>query len=278
MTENDPTCEWFHGSPFRLTVLRAGCSITRNRRLAEAFSHKPYLVTIDDNGRIRHNGVIRGNLYGVLDVDVSDIVSHPRPTMPKGMEWLTTRDLQLKLIGVVVGLPDEQLPLEEVEHWRSKAPEKHLLDAGFQIRGFTESDQQVTRELVLEGCGENWGYIDESRNPDLDDIHAYYIARGHTVILAEDSKGLLGTGTLVVEDNKAQMVRVSVKASEQRRGIASAIVEELIQVARDRGVVKIEVETNSNWYSAIRLYQRHGFVKYSHDDESVYLVLELVQS
>jgi hypothetical protein len=33
--------ERYHGSQQVLTVLRAGSTITRNRRLAEAFSHRP---------------------------------------------------------------------------------------------------------------------------------------------------------------------------------------------------------------------------------------------
>ncbi|CAA9269377.1 MAG: hypothetical protein AVDCRST_MAG93-2561, partial [uncultured Chloroflexia bacterium] len=38
------------------------------------------------------------------------------------------------------------------------------------IRPFTPADQKAARDLVLDGLGEHFGWIDTSRNPDLDDI------------------------------------------------------------------------------------------------------------
>ena len=42
LTENGV---WYHGSPERFTLLRAGSTITQWRALAEAFSHKPQAVS-----------------------------------------------------------------------------------------------------------------------------------------------------------------------------------------------------------------------------------------
>ena len=36
---------WFHGSPRQLTTLATGSAMTRNKRLAEAFSHKPTIMS-----------------------------------------------------------------------------------------------------------------------------------------------------------------------------------------------------------------------------------------
>ncbi len=167
--------------------------------------------------------------------------------------------------------------MSEIASMRMRMPGETKLSPGrdFTIRAFGSQDQVATRELVLEGLGERWGVIDESRNPDLDDIATFYVSKGHMVLIAEDDSGILGSGALVVTDRRAQMVRVSVRATERRRGIASAIVEELVEIARERGVRRIEVETNNDWHSAIRLYERHGFVEYARDAESVYLAREL---
>lgn len=38
---------WFHGSPSELTSIRSGSTITGNKTLALAFSHKPLHVLIE---------------------------------------------------------------------------------------------------------------------------------------------------------------------------------------------------------------------------------------
>jgi hypothetical protein len=91
---------WFHGSPFELTTLRPGSTITQDRHLAEVFSHKPGLVSIADDGRIQHNGTLPGFLYQVCEpVRPKDVDPHPRSTMQPGQEWLTRRELKVMLIG-----------------------------------------------------------------------------------------------------------------------------------------------------------------------------------
>ena len=100
-----PVCEfspWYHGSPLSLSVLAAGSTVTQWRALAEAFSHKPSRLAYDSIlGAIAHDGVLPGRLY-VLDEPVilgTDLRPHPRTSMDPGVEWLTTRPLQLRLIA-----------------------------------------------------------------------------------------------------------------------------------------------------------------------------------
>jgi hypothetical protein len=91
---------WFHGSPFELDSLRVGSTITQDRHLAEVFSHKPTLVSAEDDGSIRHNGIAPGYLYLVAEsLQPSDVIPHPRTTMPPGWEWLTTRELPVVQLG-----------------------------------------------------------------------------------------------------------------------------------------------------------------------------------
>ena len=92
---------WYHGSDKKLDVLREGSTITVWRELAEAFSHKPTLLSYDDDGKITHNGAKKGYLY-VIDesIDIKeDIYEHPASTMDKNAEFLTKRTLKLKLIA-----------------------------------------------------------------------------------------------------------------------------------------------------------------------------------
>ena len=72
MTDVDYRCTWYHGSQQRLTLLRAGSSITQNRDVAKAFSHRPSKVAMSYGGdgepgihdwKVRHDGVMPGFLY-----------------------------------------------------------------------------------------------------------------------------------------------------------------------------------------------------------------------
>ncbi|MDF1514986.1 MAG: hypothetical protein P1S60_14340 [Anaerolineae bacterium] len=91
--------KWYHGSPLRLSILRTGSTITKNRHLARIFSHKPEMVSIDDQGRILHNGGMPGYLYQIAEcVAPEDVRPHPRTTMRPGDEWLINRPLKVTLI------------------------------------------------------------------------------------------------------------------------------------------------------------------------------------
>ncbi len=92
---------WYHGSDARFDVLRTGSTVTRWKRLAEAFSHRPTWLSTDDSGQIRHNGCAPGFLYRVDELAHIgvDLTPHPRTTMDAGVEYLTCRPLRVLLIG-----------------------------------------------------------------------------------------------------------------------------------------------------------------------------------
>ncbi len=113
--EFDPALPWYHGSPFELTTLRAGSTVTQKIDLARVFSHKPTLVSISDDGQIKHNGVAPGYLYVISEeIKPNDVMPHPTTTMATGEEWLTRRELHVKLLSAVDILPEEQLSEAEI--------------------------------------------------------------------------------------------------------------------------------------------------------------------
>ena len=97
-----------------MTVLRKDSTITQKRELARIFSHKPTLVTVSDDGQVKHNGALPGYLYLIADkLQPGDVVPHPHTSMMPGDEWLTTRELRLQLLCSTVPAPGEQLTDEE---------------------------------------------------------------------------------------------------------------------------------------------------------------------
>ena len=91
---------WYHGTPLALDVLAQGSTVTRWRALAEAFSHKPAVLCIEDDGSILHNGSLPGHLYRIAEeVQIGrDLIQHPRTTMDEGLEFLTERPLRLEYL------------------------------------------------------------------------------------------------------------------------------------------------------------------------------------
>ncbi|MGQ9514997.1 MAG: hypothetical protein ACUVTL_08135 [Thermoproteota archaeon] len=93
--ERDYGKKWYHGSPLELVVTRRGSTVTQDRELARIFSHKPTIVSISDDGRIKHDGKIPGFLYCIdEDIGVGDLHPHPHSSIGLGKEWVTDRDLK----------------------------------------------------------------------------------------------------------------------------------------------------------------------------------------
>ena len=150
MTDCDYRRTWYHGSPFQLTTLRPGSTLTQQRDLARVFSHKPTLVSISDDGHIKHNGATPGFLYRISEeVQPGDVTPHPHSAMDVGQEWLTNRPLRLVLIGPTQIVPDERLTEEELAELQrrlsaSEAGARHGLPHGHLPHrrcGYTDSSQ-----------------------------------------------------------------------------------------------------------------------------------------
>ena len=129
------------------------------------------------------------------------------------------------------------------------------------IRPFRAADQAEARSLILTGLGEHWGWIDETINPDLDDIAAHYPPERADFVVVEDANGaLIGTGGLILEDGgTGRIVRMSVAKDARGRGLGKRLVAHLESAARARGYRRIVCETTEGWTDAIALYLATGF-------------------
>lgn len=151
-----------------------------------------------------------------------------------------------------------------------------MTDPPLRIRPFVPRDQAAVRRLILAGLGERFGFVDETLNPDLDDIAATYLRAGHLVDLVEVEGAIVGVGILVADGpGVGRLVRMSVSAAHRRRGIGRALVAHLIGRAERRGDRRLLLETNDDWHDAIRLYRTCGFVEIARVAGDVHLALDL---
>ena len=125
MQDFDYTLTWYHGSQQELTRLRVGSSITQNRNVAKAFSHRPSLLTQSEGGTVKHDGVTPGYLYIVADeIGPEDVDPHPHPVNLIRWEWLTNRELTLKLVEQTVVTDEERLTDQEIVEMKRKQEER----------------------------------------------------------------------------------------------------------------------------------------------------------
>lgn len=139
LEEVDYTKTWYHGSPFKLTTLRKGSTITQDRNIARVFSHRPTHVSISvhvgisDEGvkhvsqKIKHDGRMPGLLYRIAEnIKPEDIFPHPHSSMEEDKEWLTNRELRVELIGPTQVVDDERLTEEEIMQLKRKEAKSGL--------------------------------------------------------------------------------------------------------------------------------------------------------
>lgn len=140
------------------------------------------------------------------------------------------------------------------------------------IRDFMKRDQEQVEQVILQGLGQYFGYIDDTINPDIKDIISNYVLDGHIFRIVEVESKIIGTGAMLVEDNGVgRIVRISVIDDYRRLGVGRLVMEDLFQRAKEKGIKSIVLSTNLGWDSAIRLYESCGFEEYTRDDEEIHM-------
>lgn len=145
---------------------------------------------------------------------------------------------------------------------------------GLVVRPFEPGDQAAVRALVLDGLKEHFGSLDDTLNPDLDDIARAY-ADSWFVVAVSDGQ-TVGTGCLKPGDGgDANVVRMSTLREVRRRGVGRAILDRLIGHARDQGFRRVTLGTNDDWADAIAFYEACGFREIARVPGGIAFALEL---
>jgi ribosomal protein S18 acetylase RimI-like enzyme len=137
------------------------------------------------------------------------------------------------------------------------------------IRRFVPADQAPARALIEESLGDHFGHVDRDANPDLVDIQASYSSGAFFV--ADRGGEIVGTAGVIVEANRCRMVRVAVARRARRQGVASALLERVLEFTEQRGLAEIVAHTQPEWPDAVGFYRAHGFEPYGRDEVDVRL-------
>jgi putative acetyltransferase len=143
-----------------------------------------------------------------------------------------------------------------------------------EIVPFRPQDQDAVRVLILAGLEEHWGYLDGSKNPDLQNIAASY-AQG-AFLVAWLNGEIVGTGAFRPHSADAvKVVRMSVARHLRRLGIGRQILDGLCKRAVRSGYERVILETTKTWLDVIEFYRAFGFRITHYTDDDVYFVLDL---
>ena len=115
---------------------------------------------------------------------------------------------------------------------------------------------------------------------DLDELRA----PGVTFWTAWQDAELLGCGALKeLDPTHGEVKSMRTASAHLRKGVAAALLEHMLEVARERGYRRVSLETGSGdaFEPALALYARFGFARcgpfadYVRDSFSVFMTLEL---
>ncbi len=78
-------------------------------------------------------------------------------------------------------------------------------------------------------------------------------------VLAEDGGETIGYGGMTVAADSADIDNIAVTEAYRRSGVACAVMDELLKIAKDEGVKKLFLEVRVSNYAAMKLYLKCGF-------------------
>jgi GNAT superfamily N-acetyltransferase len=99
--------------------------------------------------------------------------------------------------------------------------------------------------------------------PTMDRLQAIIADPAVTLLLARDAEQIVGTTTVIVYTTpfwiKARLDEVVVDASARGKGVGEALVKASLDLAREKGVEVVELQSGVQRQEANRLYPRMGF-------------------
>ena len=149
----------------------------------------------------------------------------------------------------------------------------------WHIREFTPRDAAAFASLNRAWIEEMFGMEEKDRR-HLEHPLKTIIEPGGYIAVADANGWVVGTGAILPaafapDDGNTWMeiVKMATEPSAQGQGIGAAVLDRLVDVARERGANRVWLETNSQLEAATALYEKKGFVALSDEEawETPYL-------
>ena len=136
----------------------------------------------------------------------------------------------------------------------------------WKIRPFKPSDAPGFAALNRRWIEEMFS-LEESDARQLNNPKAAILDAGGFIAIADANGWVVGTGAILPavhapSDGRTWMevIKMGTDPSAQGQGIANAILERLLDYAREQNADAVWLETNKKLEAATALYMKHGFV------------------
>ena len=130
-----------------------------------------------------------------------------------------------------------------------------------KIRTYEPRDRDVVKHLYVEGL--IGGHISPNDTGiDIEDVQEAYLASDcNHFWVAENMKGeVVGMiGVQIVHDVAGEIRRLRVRQDHRRRGIGAKLLETAIAWCRDRGCLKVTLDTYMEREPALALFSKFKF-------------------
>lgn len=143
----------------------------------------------------------------------------------------------------------------------------------WHIRDFTARDAPAFAALNRRWIEEMFGMAEKDTR-QLQHPQNSILDPGGYIAIADANGWVVGTGAIIPaafapDDGKCWMeiIKMATEPSAQGQGIGAAVLDRLLQFARQNGADRVWLETNSKLEAASALYQRNGFVALPKDEE-----------
>ncbi len=130
------------------------------------------------------------------------------------------------------------------------------------VRSETNRDKAKIALLVKVVLNEfGFDYAPETSEADLQDLEEYYYENGGVfLIMKNDKQELIATGALKNMGSQTFKIRkMYVRTVDRKKGYGKEILNNLLQIAQEKGALRVVLETSSTMISAIHLYQSFSF-------------------
>ncbi len=127
------------------------------------------------------------------------------------------------------------------------------------VRPFRAGDEAAFRDINLEWI-ERYFAVEAKDREVLGDPQKYILDPGGVILLAcEDDEPAGVVSLIVIGEGEVELAKMGVRPSAQGKGAGRMLVAAAIAKAREIGVRRIYIETNSVLGPALKLYRDAGF-------------------
>jgi GNAT superfamily N-acetyltransferase len=132
-------------------------------------------------------------------------------------------------------------------------------EASIVIRSFLPGDEAAFRDINLEWI-ERFFVVEQKDRDVLGDPKTYILDPGGEILLALDGDMPVGVVALILMgDGSVELAKMGVRPQAQGKGAGRLLVAGAIMKAREMGMRRVYIETNSKLGPALRLYHEAGF-------------------